>query len=127
MYYKEIRVNEKSYIEIDLKDCYMCDIREMDSSGIVEVLKYTFKDTDIVNYSVFKNLVLALDNKRIRQGYGILYRLKLENDIEGEVLSLEEYLTEQEDPENLLIYEIQKLITDYKEFRKYLLEKLMQN
>lgn len=96
----------------------MCDIREMDSSGIVEVLKYTFKDTDIVSYSVFKNLVMALDKKRIRQGYGILYNVKLENETEGEVLSLEDYLTEEEEAENLLTYEIRELITVYKEYRK---------
>lgn len=90
----------------------------MDSSGIVEVLKYTFKDSDIVSYNVFKNLVMALDKKRIRHGYGILYNIKLENDTDGEVLSLEEYLTEEGDPENLLTHEIRELLTDYKEYRK---------
>lgn len=118
MYYKEVRVSIDNYNKLELKDCYICDIREMDSSGIVEVLKYTFKDTDIVSYDVFKTLVIALDKKRIRQGYGILYNLKLEDDTEGEVLSLEDYLTEQEDPENVLTHEIRELITDYREYRK---------
>jgi len=117
--YKEIRLTIDNYNKLELQDCYMCDIREMDSSGIVEVLKYTFKDTDIVSYDVFKNLVLALDKKRIRQGYGILYNLKLEGDIDGEVLSLDEYLTDGiEDPENLITREINQLITDYKDYRK---------
>jgi len=118
MYYKEIRVSEDNYNNTQLQDCYICDIREMDSAGIVEVLKYAFKDTDIFDYSVFKTLVMALDKKRIRQGYGLLYRLKLEDDVEGEVLSLEDYLDEEEDPEKLLTYEIKELITDYKDFRK---------
>lgn len=118
LYYKEIRLTIDNYNNIELQDCYMCDIREMDSAGIVEVLKYTFKDTDIVNYSVFKTLVIALDKKRVRQGYGILYRLKLEGDTEGEILSLEDYLEKEEDPEKVLTHEIRELITDYKEFRK---------
>lgn len=118
MYYKGIRLNVNNYSNFQLGDCYLCDIREMDSSGIVEVLKYTFKDTDIVSYDVFKNLVIALDKKRIRQGYGLLYNLKLEGDAEGEVLSLEDYLTEEEEPENLLTHEIRELLTDYKEYRK---------
>lgn len=118
MYYKGIRLNVNNYNKFQLEDCYLCDIREMNSSGIVEVLKYTFKDTDIASYSVFKNLVIALDKKRIRQGYGVLYNLKLEDDADGEVLSLEEYLNEEEDPENLLTHEIRELLTDYKEYRK---------
>lgn len=118
MCYKGIRLSVDNYNKFKLEDCYICDIREMDSSGIVEVLKYTFKDTDIVNYDVFKNLVIALDKKRIRQGYGLLYNLKLEGDADGEVLSLDDYLTEEEDPENLLTHEIRELLTDYKEYRK---------
>ncbi|MPN56655.1 hypothetical protein SDC9_204345 [bioreactor metagenome] len=118
MCYREIRLSECNYNNIELQDCYLCDIREMDSSGIVEVLKYTFKDTDIASYHVFKTLVMALDNKRIRQGYGILYNLKVEGDAEGEALLLEEYLEEAEEPEFLLTHEINELITDYKEYRK---------
>lgn len=118
MCYKEIRLSECNYNNIELKDCYLCDIREMDASGIVEVLKYTFKDTDIVSYVVFKTLVMALDNKRVRQGYGILYNLKVEGDTDGELLLLEEYLEEEEEPELLLTHEINELITDYKEYRK---------
>lgn len=118
MCYREIRLSADNYNKMELEDCYLCDIREMDSSGIVEVLKYTFKDTDIVSYDVFKTLVMALDKKRIRQGYGILYRLKLEDDTDGEMLSLGDYLEEEEDPEFLLTHEINELLTDYKEYRK---------
>ncbi|URZ06508.1 protein rep [Clostridium felsineum] len=118
MYFKELRVNEKNYSNFKIEDCFIADIREMDSSGIVEVLKYTFKDTDIANYEVFKTIELAISNKRIRQGYGILYNLKLEDDADGEKLALDEFLTEMEVPSLLVIYEIKELLTSYKDYRK---------
>lgn len=118
MYYNNIRLSIKNYNSFKLEDCYLCDIREMNSAGIVEVLKYTFKDTDIVSYNVFKTLVEALDKKRIRQGYGILYNLKLEGDAEGEILDLENYLTEEETPKKLITHEIKELISDYREYTK---------
>ena len=36
-----------------LDDTYICEIREMDDKGIYEVIKYSFKDTDVYNYDVF--------------------------------------------------------------------------
>lgn len=61
-----------------LSDTYICDIKEMDSNGISEVLKYTFRNTDIKNYNNFKYIFLALEGKRIRQGYGKLYNCKVD-------------------------------------------------
>lgn len=118
MCYNGKRLTGTNYDKLNLEEVYICDIREMDSSGIVEVLKYTFKDSDIVNYNVFKTIEIAIEKKRIRQGYGVLYNLKLEGDIDGEVLSLEEYIIEAEDPEELYTYEIRQLINDYGEYRK---------
>lgn len=118
LYYKGIRLTIDNYNKFKIEDCFLCDIREMDSAGIVEVLKYTFKDADIVSYDVFKNIVMALDKKRIRQGYGLLYNLKLEGDTEGEKLDLEGLLQEAEDPEQLITYEINELVTKYKDYRK---------
>jgi len=48
-------------------------------SGFYEVFKYCFKDIDIKNYDIFKCLVLGLRNKRIRQGYGFLQGLKIDD------------------------------------------------
>lgn len=47
--------------------------------GIYEVFKYCFKDIDIKNYEIFKHLYIGLKSKRLRQGYGKLYNLKLED------------------------------------------------
>lgn len=92
------------------------DFRELDEKGIYEVFKYTVKDTDIENYYVFKNLVMALENKRIRQGFGILYNMQCENVELGELQELE--LTIEENPSSLLTREINELVTTYKDYKK---------
>lgn len=122
MCYDKIRMSVKNYslMSNNWYDNYMCDIKEMDYKGIYEVLKYTFKDSDIKNYYVFKNLVIALENKRIRQGYGLLYGLKCENENEGDLQDLEEYLEvdKKETPQQLLTKELNSLIKDYHDYRK---------
>lgn len=122
MCYDNIRLSVNNYKKMsdDWHDNYMCDIREMDEKGIYEVLKYTFKDTDVKNYYVFKTLVLALENKRIRQGYGLLYNLKCEGDSEGDKQDLEEFLEVdiKEAPEQLLTQELKTLIRDYHDYKK---------
>lgn len=118
MCYNNLRLTQGNYDSLDLAEVFICDVREMDSSGIVEVLKYTFKDSDIVNFQVFKTIEMALSNKRIRQGYGLLYDVQLEGDIDGERLLMEEFLSEAEDPVIVYTHEIDRLIRDYKEYRK---------
>lgn len=123
---KKIRLTEKNYFnmkddpKVNYKDggLLLVDIREMDESGIYEVLKYTFKDTDISNYSVFKTMVQALYRRPIRSGYGLLNKIKFEDVEDGEKQSIEEYLETKEDPTNLLTREISELVTTYKEYRK---------
>lgn len=107
---------EVYYDEENNKKCLEVDFRELDEVGIYEVFKYTFKDTDIKNYYVFSNLVQALENKRIRQGFGILYNFKCENIEDGEVQDLN--LDIEENPESLLTFEISELITTYRSYRK---------
>lgn len=118
----KIRMTEKKYnlMSNSWHDLYMCDIKEMNEKGIYEVLKYTFKDSDISNYYVFKNLVLSLEGKRIRQGYGMLYGLKCENETDGELQNIEDYLEvdKKETPQQLLTKELQTLIKDYHNYRK---------
>lgn len=122
MCYNNIRLSSKNYnaLSDDWYDLYLCDIKEMDEHGIYEVLKYTFKDTDVSSYYVFKTLVNSLENKRIRQGYGILQGLKCEDIEEGEKQDLSEYLKEdeKESPDNLLTKGLTTLITEYTKYRK---------
>lgn len=126
MCYDKIRMSVKNYENMsdDWWELYHCDIRELDDNGIYEVMKYTFKDTDIVNYYAFKTLVVSLENKRIRQGYGILYGLKLENETEGEVQTLE--LEIEEKPEQLLTRAIKELITVYHSYEKISTRKCLE-
>ena len=116
----KIRMTEKNFEDMsnDPKQLMQVDIREMDEKGIYEVLKYTFKDTDISNYFVFETMVNALNNRRIRQGYGELYNLKTEDVYEGEIQSLEEFLDIKENPSSLVTREINELLTTYKDFKK---------
>lgn len=111
-----ITKNNYNNLSDDWFDLYQCDIKEMNEKGIYEVLKYTFKDTDIKNYDNFKNIFIALEGKRIRQGYGLLYNIKVEEEADGEKLELE--LLEKENPEHLLTREINQLITTYHDYKK---------
>lgn len=122
MCHNKIRLSSKEYNNLSDNwfDLHMCDIREMNSEGIYEVLKYTFKDSDISSYEVFKTIVLSLENKRIRQGYGLLKNLKCEDVEEGTELSLEEFLEidKKETPEKKILQGIQSIIKDYTNYRK---------
>lgn len=90
MCYNKIRLTKKNYDNLTEK--YLVDIKELNEGGIYEVIKYTFKDTDVQNNYVFKTLVMALENRRIRQGFGVLKGLKCENIEDGEVQNIEDYL-----------------------------------
>lgn len=118
----KIRLSKKKYLDMpdNWFDLYVCDIKEMNEKGIYEVLKYTFKDTDVKNYYVFKTLVRALENKRIRQGYGLLYGLKCEGDSDGIVQDLDQFLEldKKETPQQLLTKELNDLIKDYHSYKK---------
>ena len=126
MIWYDERLTIKNYESIDFnlsqeyfkknKKVLEVDFRSLDESGIYEVFKYTFKDTDIENYYVFETLVKSLENKRIRQGFGILYNFKCEDIEDGEIQSLE--LEVDENPVHLLTYEINELISTYKDYKK---------
>lgn len=102
---------------------YMADFTELSMpKGIYEVFKYTFKSADIDNYNQFKTIHDALSGKRIRQTYGQLYNLNLEdNDIEfSKDLTdpIELYLKENEAPKDLNINDISYLWTTYDKYKK---------
>lgn len=119
--YDNIRISNFDSYSCDWWDLYQCDIREADNSSLFEVLKYSFKDSDICDYYVFKNLVFALENKRIRQGYGLLYNIKVENvDDTGSKQDLFEFLNvnKEELPQELLTQNMEALYTRYSNYTK---------
>lgn len=94
------------------------DFREFDERGIYETIKYTFKDSDISSFEVFKTLYFALYGKRMRQGFGVLYNLKIDDsELEvGEEQGLE--LEIAENPIELITRGITELLTTYKDYKK---------
>lgn len=94
------------------------DFREFDENGIYETFKYAFKDTDIPNYDVFKTLYFAVYRKRLRQGFGALYNVKVD-DKDLECGEHQELLLEFfEDPVKITTKGITELLTTYKEYKK---------
>lgn len=102
--------------EVSDKRCLEVDFVPLDDDGIYEVFKYTFKNSEVTNYRVFKNLVYALHHKRIRQGFGLLHNLKCDDFEEGEYQSLD--LAVEEDPTDLMTYEIRSLVTEFADYKK---------
>ncbi len=73
------KISEFGSVSDNWEDNYICDIRELVvPEGIREVFKYCFKDVDIKNLDIFRYLYFGLKGKRLRQGYGELYNVKLE-------------------------------------------------
>lgn len=120
LWYKVMYNPAEKYLFIDGvesdKRCLEVDFVPLDDGGIYEVFKYTFKNSDVVNYRVFKNLVYALHHKRIRQGFGLLHNLKCDDFEEGELQSLD--LEIEENPTDLMTYEIKSLITEFADYKK---------
>lgn len=119
MCYNKMRISKKNYDS--LEDKYLVDIKELDDKGIYEVIKYTFKDTDVKNKYVFKNLVIALENRRIRQGFGVLRGLKCENVEEGQRQNIEDYLLidKKEVPQEISMEDPTTLLTPvYRNYKK---------
>lgn len=99
-------------------DLYMCDIRPLEMPcGIYEVFKYSFKDTDLHSYKNFIDIITALDGKRLRQCHGELLGLDLEEEC-GEKIELDEFLEIKENPQQLIVRDINELTTIYHDYRK---------
>jgi len=91
MAYDRRIISEFGDVSDSCKDNYICDIRELDMpKGIFETFKYCFKDVDIKNIDIFRDLFFVLKRKRLRQGYGELYNVKLEENTSGDCI--ENYL-----------------------------------
>lgn len=95
------------------------NFREMDERGFQETFKYTVKTSEIKTYTVFKTLWYTLFRRRIRQGFGSLYRLEINDciDEKGEEQELPpecEGLT----PDLLITWELKDLYTKYREYKK---------
>jgi len=86
--------------------------------GIYEIFKYCFKDLDIKNQEIFRDLYFGLKRKRLRQGYGELYNIKVDDgDISSDDIS--NYLEfKDEEPEVVANKYIEDMTEKYVDFRK---------
>ena len=88
-------------------DNYICNIRELfEPKGIFEVFKYCFKDVDIKNLDIFRDLFFGLKRKRLRQGYGELYNFKADEGF-GQEDCIEDYLEFKDESPETLIHQYQ--------------------
>ena len=115
---KQYQLNKTYFDEANKYKVLEVDFREFDEKGIYETIKYTVKDSDIVNYDVFKTLYFALFGKRIRQGFGVLYNLQVD-DSDLECGQEQELILEfVEEPKKLVTKNITELLTTYKDYKK---------
>lgn len=107
--------DRRKIYDFDIHQLYFCDIKPInDLGGILEVLKYTCKSSEITDYDVFKNLYNALLSRKAKQGYGILYSLQFEDeDIKEETAPLFENETAVP-----VTTTLQDLIKDYQNYSK---------
>jgi len=132
--YKDIRLNNWDKYSDDIiytdnfdgtidRNYFLCDIRELEMpNGIFEVFKYCFKDSDINNFEQFQYIFNAINKKRLRQGHGLLYNIKVEFDEDEQNIdesdNIESYLLEKETPQQLITRKLEELTTTYQSFKK---------
>ena len=113
-------ISEYQNVSDDWQDNYICDIRELEMPrGIYEFFKYCFKDVDIKNLDIFRDLYFGLKRKRLRQGYGEFYNVKLDGSEFGSDDCIENYLEfKDESPETLIHQYINDMTEKYGDYRK---------
>ena len=122
--FDNLKIKSFKDLSDDWQSNYICDIRELEiPGGLYEAFKYCFKDVDIKNNEVFKNIYYGLKNKRIRQGYGELFGLnKLEGNFKKDIYSdndnIEDYLEYEENPDKYYTNAILSMVNDCKDYIK---------
>jgi len=118
MAYKDKKISEFGDASDKWEDNYICDIRELSMpKGIFEVFKYCFKDVDIKNLDIFEDLYLGIKRKRLRQGYGELYNVKLEEDDSSDCI--ENHLEFKDElPETFIHQFIDDMTEKYGDYKK---------
>lgn len=92
------------------------DCRKLqDEKGIYEAIKYTFKLKDFKNLFEFSQMVFVLQNRRLRQKFGELYKMDLDNFLDKTEIPLE--LEILEEASKLYLRDISELY-DFEDYRK---------
>lgn len=105
---------------------YICNFEIMTMpDGIYEVFKYFFKDSDIRSFEQFQTVVNSVYRKRLRQGHGIFFNVKIDETV-NEALekekeeTLEEFLlaSTNEIPVKTITGNLKSLTIKYHDYRK---------
>jgi len=102
----------------EIEDGYSCTMDKFPEEDFAELFKYITKETDeqgnILTYNNFISLYYGLYRVKQIQGYGCLYRIKDEEDLESLEEKYEEFMQEIRKKESpMLVYETpQDLILD---------------
>jgi len=120
---KKENVSQYKKLSDSWENNYKCDIRPIDlRKGLNEAFKYSFKDTDINDYDIFKSVFFGFRGHRIRQSYGKIKKFELkkskEFDIERVPAEISDYLQFDEEPEILKTHNVKELNQEYKDFKK---------
>ena len=101
-------------------DSFICDIKELEMpKGIYEAFKYPFKDSHIESYEIFKDVFEGLFNKRLYQGYGKLYKLSKDLEIENADLeNIDDLIIDNEKAKEIYVSSILEMTEKYKDFKK---------
>jgi len=120
MAYDSMDIQKYQNTSDDWQDNYICDIRELEMpNGIYEVFKYCFKDMDIKNLDIFRDLYFGLKRKRLRQGYGELYNIKVDDRDFGSDDSIKKYLEfKDEEPEVIAHKYVRDMTEKYGGYKK---------
>ena len=89
------------------------------ANSIYEVFKFCFKDMDIKNLDIFRDLYFGLKRRRLRQGYGELYNVKVDDRDFGSDDCIENYLKfKDEEPEIMAHKYIRDMTEKYGDYKK---------
>lgn len=127
----DIKVTKKSIA--DLKEGYSCTLDKFPSEDYQELFKYMTKETDeegqVLTYENFITLYYSLYRVKQIQGYGVLYRITDDGDLEGMEEEYEKYIQEiakkesptlvSERPQDLLL-DTEYTLISRKNYFKYL-------
>jgi hypothetical protein len=114
------------------EELYRCNADLVkDDKAVLELLKYTYKDSQIKNYKTFKSIINSLYSVKKKQGYGVLYGdfdfegISLDGEKENEDL-LKELLVVEETPVIVLTRLPNLLNKQYQKYKKISIHNLVE-
>lgn len=128
--YNDMEITEIKTMYDDDSQNYQCDIRPLIlPSGIPEVFKYCFKDFDVKNYEIFRDLFFGLYKKKLRQCYGEYYNTNIKGWFDRYNMDDIKIRSELKDEEPEIVYSnnIKDITAKYGDYKKVSIHKKVEN